>query len=594
VRDGVLLLIVGGLLSAGLAVSMLAGRLRVPGLVLVLGLGMAIGSDGLGWIDFNDYRLARTVGVIALALILFEGGIAAGWDEIRTVFGAAVSLAVIGTIATAAIAGLAAAWLFGLPLSGGLLLGSILASTDGAAVFAVLRGSTLRRRVARTLEGEAGLNDPIAVLLVLGCMAWATEPHYGVLDFLGLFARELGIGAAAGGVVAAATVLGLRRLRLGSAGLYPVVSIASAALAYGAADTLHGSGFLAVYLAGLAIGSTSSPARQTIATFHDGLAWVAQLSMFLVLGLLVFPSQLGSVVVKGTVLALIVAVVARPLSVLLATSFSGFSLAERGVLGWAGLRGAVPVVLATFPVIDHVPHSAEFFNIVFFAVIVSTVVQGTSFEPLAHRLAVTTDEAALPAPLIEPAVIRRLGAEVHEFVVADGHAAAGRRVRELELPRAALLNVVIRGEQAIPPRGSTQIEPGDHLHVLVRQEAAVEFMRLTRRWRDGPLGAVPRRRPVPRATAPIFTSRPWNERDGDPSRPLQVGAIEVVEQLRTRRDQPGALVALADGRYACTGAMTAIGSASQLQDAARRRLRQAHADGERSWWREVTGALAAP
>ncbi len=589
-----MLLIVGGLLSAGLAVSMLAGRLRVPGLVLVLGLGMAVGSDGFGWIRFNDYRLARTVGVVALALILFEGGVAAGWGEIRSVFGASVSLAVVGTFATAAVAGLAAAWLFGLPLSSGMLLGSVLASTDGAAVFAVLRGSTLRRRLARTLEGEAGLNDPVAVLLVLGCISWATNPHYGVLDFLWLSVRELGIGFALGAIVAAGTVLALRRLRLASAGLYPVVSIASAALAYGAADTLHGSGFLAVYLAGLAVGSVSSPAQRTIATFHDGLAWVAQLGLFLVLGLLVFPSQLGSVALKGTVLALVVAVVARPLAVYLATAFAGFSLAERTVLGWAGLRGAVPVVLATFPVIDRVPHSTEFFNIVFFAVLVSTVVQGTSFEPLAHRLQVTTDEAALPTPLIEQETIRRLGAEVLEFIVAPEHAASGRRVRELELPRAALLNLIIRAGQAIPPRGSTRVEPGDRLHVLVRQEAAVEFRQLTRRWREGPLGPPPRRRPIPRATAPIFTSRPWNERDGDPARPEQVGAIEVVEQLRTRRDQPGALVALADGRYACTGSMTAIGSASQLQDAARRRLRQAGSDGERAWWREVTGALAAP
>jgi potassium/hydrogen antiporter len=591
--DGLMLLVVGGLLTAGLAASMLAGRLRVPGLVLVLGLGMAIGSDGLGWIAFNDYRLARTVGVVALSLILFEGGIAAGWSEIRPVFGAAVSLATVGTVTTALLAGLVATWLFQLSLLQGLLLGSILASTDGAAVFAVLRGSTLRRRLARTLEGEAGLNDPVAVLLVLGFMAWATQPNYGPLDFAELFVRQLGIGAVVGGVVAIGAVAALRHLRLPSAGLYPVASVAFAALAYGAADSLSGSGFLAVYLTALAIGSVPTPAQRTIATFHDGLAWVAQLSLFLVLGLLVFPAQLGSVAVKSTALAVAVAVVARPLATLLATSFARFTLAERAVLGWAGLRGAVPVVLATFPVISGVPHSREFFNIVFFAVLVSTVVQGMSFEPLARRLKVTTTEAALPTPLIEPAAIRRLGAEVVEFVVARSHAAAGRRVRELDLPREALLNLIIRGDQALPPRGSTRIEPGDHLHILVRQELAVEFRQLLDRWRDGPLGHTPRRRPVPRATAPIFTSRPWRHEDGDPGHPRTVVNIDVVEQLRTRRDEPGALVALADGRYACTGPMTAIGSAAQLQDAARRRLRRADSDSEQAWWREVIGALAA-
>ncbi len=594
VSDGLRLLIVGGLLTAGLTVSMLAGQLRVPGLVLVLALGMVLGSDGLGWIAFNDYRLARTVGVVALSLILFEGGVAAGWSEIRPVIGEAVSLATVGTVVTALLAGLAAAWLFDLRLVEGLLLGSILASTDGAAVFAVLRGSTLRRRLARTLEGEAGLNDPVAVLLVLGFMAWATDPHYGLLNFLWLFVRQLGIGLAVGGVVAAGAVAALPHLRLPSAGLYPVASVASAFIAYGAASVLDGSGFLAVYLVGLAIGSVPSPAQRTIATFHDGLAWVAQLTLFLVLGLLVVPDQLGSVAVKGTILAGVVAVVARPVAVALATAFSGFSLAERAVLGWAGLRGAVPVVLATFPVINGVPHRLEFFNIVFFAVLVSTVVQGTSFQPFARQLGVTTSEAALPAPLIESGAIKRLGAEVVEFVVEDDHAAAGKRVRELGLPRDALLNLIIRGDQAVPPRGSTRIEPGDHLHILLRQEVAVEFQSLFERWRVGPLGPARHRRPVPRATAPIFTSRPWRADDGAAGHPVRIGEIDVIEQLRTRRDQPGALVALADGRYAYTGPVTAIGSATQLQDAAGRRLRLASTDSERAWWREVIGALATP
>jgi cell volume regulation protein A len=592
--DGVILLITGALLSGGLAVSLLAGRVRVPGLVLVLGLGMAIGSDGVGWIAFNDYRMARRIGIVALSLILFEGGLAAGWSEIRPVVVPAVSLAVAGTVATAVIGGLVAAGLFDLTALEGLLLGSILASTDGAAIFAVLRGSTLRRRVARTLEGEAGFNDPVAVVLVLGFMEWITHEHYGILDLALLFVREIGIGAAAGALTAAGAVTLLQRVRLPSAGLYPVASLAFAALAYGFADVLHGSGFLAVYLTGLAIGSWPSPAQRTIATFHDGLAWVAQLVLFLVLGLLVFPDQLESVALSGTILALVVAFVARPAAALLATSFQGFSFAERAVLGWAGLRGAVPVVLATFPVISHVSHSVQFFNIIFFAVLVSTIVQGSTFQPVARWLGVTTTEAALPEPLIESSAIRRLGAEIVEFVVEPEYAAAGKRVRELGLPRDALLNLIIRGQQALPPRGSTRVEPGDHLHILVRQETAADFDELMRRWRDGPVGGPPRPRPTPRATSAIFTSRPWVPEDGDPSRPTSVNRIEVVEHLRTRRDQPGALVALADGRYAYTGQITAIGSATQVQEAARRQLRFADGDGEQAWWREVIGALATP
>lgn len=591
--DGLLLLITGALLTGGLAVSLLAGQVRVPGLVLILGLGMAIGSEGLGWIPFNDYVMARRIGVVALSLILFEGGLDSSWDEIRPVFGSAISLAVIGTIVTALIAGIAAKWLFGLTLLEGLLLGSVLASTDGAAVFAVLRGSTLRRRLARTLEGEAGFNDPIAVVLVLGFLAWAENPNYGIGNMLVLFVREIAVGAAVGAVVATGAVLALRHLKLPSVGLYPVASLASAALAYGAADVLHGSGFLAVYLTGLAIGSVPSPAQRTIASFHDGLAWVAQLALFLVLGLLVFPSELGPIAVRGAALAVVVAFVARPLAVLLSTAFSGFTLPERAVLGWAGLRGAVPVVLATFPVISHVPHSVRFFDVIFFAVLVSTLVQGTTFQPLARRLGLTTAEAALPAPLIEHGTMRRLGAEVSEFVVKAEHAAAGRLVRELELPREALLNLIIRGDQALPPRGSTRVQAGDHLHVLVRQEVAVEFQRLLKRWRDGPLGPAPRPRPAPRGST-IFSTGPWREEDGNPSHPARFAGHEVLQQLRTRRDQPGALVLLDDGRYAYTGRITAIGSAGQLQDAARRRLRVSSSDGDQAWWREVIGALATP
>ncbi|MET0601321.1 MAG: potassium/proton antiporter [Baekduia sp.] len=394
--DGSILLVAGMLLAGGIAVSQVGDRLRVPGLVLVIGLGMALGSDGLGLIHFDDYGLAKSVGVVALAAILFEGGLAAGFPEIRPVLRPAVALALVGTTLTAIFAGLAASWLLDLSLLEGLLLGSILAATDGAAIFAILRGSTLRRRVARTLEGEAGLNDPVAVLLVIGFSAWITTEGYGLSDMILEFVIELSVGAVAGLAVGAAGVWLLRRSSLSSGGMYPVASMALAAIAFGIGDVLHGSGFLSVYLAGLVLGSAPLAEREAMATFHDGLAWVAQLVMFLTLGLLVFPDALGPVAIQGTVLALIAAVVARPLAALIATTGAGFDLRERAVLGWAGLRGAVPVVLATFPVLEGVPRSEEFFAIAFFAVLVSTVLQGTTFEALARRLGVTTGEAALP------------------------------------------------------------------------------------------------------------------------------------------------------------------------------------------------------
>jgi cell volume regulation protein A len=589
---GSLMLIAGLLLALGLAASLLAGRLRIPGLVLFLGVGMLVGSDGLGLISFTDYELARTIGIIALALILFEGGLAAGYTEIKPVLGSAIALATLGTLVTALVTGLVAHWLLDVTLLQGLLIGAIVSATDGAAIFALLRGSTLKRRLARTLEGEAGMNDPVAVLLVLGFIEWILHPGYGALDMAVLFVRQLGIGLVAGTAIGWLAVQAFRRAKLATGGLYPVASLSVVAIAFGAADVLHGSGFLAVYLAGLALGSASLPARQTVHAFHDGLAWVAQLAMFLALGLLVFPHQLDDFAWQGTLIALVLVFVARPLAVTVATAFAPLSYTDRLVLGWAGLRGAVPVVLATFPVIAHVPGSLTFFNIAFFAVLVSTLVQGSTFEPLAKWLGATTEEPALPRPLVEVGTIRQLGADVVEVEIDEGDAAIGVRVRDLGLPREALVNVLVRGDEALPPRGSTRLEARDRLYIVARQDAMAAIEEARQRWRTGPVGPAPRPPRELTAGAPIFTTRPWSDEDGDPDAPVSVLGLDVVERLNTRWDVPGALVVLADGRYAVTGPHVLVGSREQLQWHARRRLRTAKTDAERAWWQEVIGASA--
>ena len=587
-----LLLVAGALLAAGLAASLVAERLRLPALLLFLLLGMAIGSDGTGWIDFDDYELAQLIGTIALALILFEGGLSAGIPEIRPVLRAALGLAVIGTVLTAVIAGLGIAWLFDLPILEGLLLGSIVASTDSAAIFGLLRSSSLKRRVARTLEGETGLNDPVAVLLVLGFINWITLPDYGLADMVGLFLKQLALGTAVGATVGVLTVQALQRVQLSTVGLIPVASTSAAGIAYGVAASLDGSGFMAVYLTGLALGSSTIPAQRILAAFHQGVAWVAQIALFLTLGLLVFPSQLDDAFLEGAVLALLLAFVARPLAVLLVTVPERYSASERGLLAWAGLRGAVPVVLATFAVVAEVPDSLAFFNIVFFSVVVSTLLQGPTFEPLARALGVTSAEPAMPRPVAETATIRRLGAEVVEHSVFEGDAVVGRRVRELGLPRDALVNVIVRGEEAIPPRGSTRIDAGDRLHVLVREAAVDAVLSLVNKWRRGPLPS--RRRPHPRLRARpvIFTVRRWTPEDGDPAHPERVLGAAVIDHLRTRRDHPGALVALDDGRYAITGPIVAVGSASQLQRYARDQLDPNRDNAEQAWWQEVIGVVA--
>jgi cell volume regulation protein A len=300
-------------------------------------------------------------------------------------------LAVIATVLGATIIGMAASGLFDFSLLEGLLLGATLAATDGAAVFALLRGVRLPSRVRRTLEGESGLNDPVAILLVLVTIDLIAKPHSSAWSVIAFVGRELALGVAVGaigGLLVARAAAHAHRL---PSGLVLVGSLAAAALAYGTAGTLGGSGFLAVYLVGLALGDAPLADRQPAVAFHRGLATVAEIGMFFALGLLVFPSQFGAIAVKAVLLALITALVARPVAVTLATVRQGFAPSERAVLAWAGLRGAVPVVLATFAVIDGVPRSIEMLNIVFFAVLLSAVVQG----PTVHHLAART---RLPFP----------------------------------------------------------------------------------------------------------------------------------------------------------------------------------------------------
>jgi potassium/hydrogen antiporter len=591
--DGALILLTGALLALGIIASLAAGRLRVPGLVLFLGLGMVVGSDGLGLIDFDDFELTRTIGVIALTLILFEGGLTAGWSEIRPVLWPAFSLATIGTFVTAVIVGVAAAWLLDLPLVFGLLLGSIVATTDSAAIFSVLRGSSLKRRVARTLEAESGLNDPIAILLVIGFIEWIAQPDFGVADMAGLLVLELFIGAVVGVAVGRLSVLAFRGVPFVSSGLYPVASIATAAISFGVADVLHGSGFLAVYLAGLALGGARVPARATITDFHAGLGWVSQIVLFFTLGLLVFPSELGPIAGEALLLAVVLAFVARPVAALIATRIGRFPVRDSLLIGWAGLRGAIPIVLATFPVIAETPRADDMFNIVFFVVLSSTLVQGATFEPLARVLGVTTDEPARPRPLIEVGTIRRLGAEVIEYPVGEADAVVGRVVNELGLPRDALVNVIVRGEEALLPRGSTRIESGDRLHILARERVRDAVEALIERWREGPMEAAEAPALSGAGRATIFSVRPWTGGTGAISEPAEIGDIRVIRRLRVRRGGAGALVQLEDGRFAVTGdGVVAVGGSRQLLRYCRERIRRAEDPEERAWWQEAAGVVS--
>jgi cell volume regulation protein A len=582
VPDGALILVAGLLLAGALLGSVVAHRLRLPGLLLFLLVGMAVGWDGTGWVHLDDFALARRIGVLALALILFEGGLSAPRTALRRVLRPALLLATAGTLVTALLTGVAAAVLFGGSLVQGLLVGSALASTDGAAVFALLRGSSLRPRLALMLEGEAGFNDPVAVLLVLGFTTWLLQPDYTVPDMLVLFVRQLGTGMICGVAVGLGGARLLALARLPDAGLYPVASLAVAGLAFGSADVLHGSGFLAVYIAGLALASSPGiPARGTLSDFHEGVSWIAQVALFLTLGLLVVPSQLVAVAGSATLLALFLAFAARPAAVWAVTALEGLRPGERVLLGWAGLRGGVPVVLATFPVLAGVPGSRRVLDVAFFVVVFSTVLQGTTFETLARRLGLTRAEPLLPRALRDSGTATRLGAELTEYRVGPDDRAVGRRLRDLPLPPDATVMVIVRGEAAIPPQSDTRIETGDHVHVVVREESAAALATTLDRWQHGD----------PEYALEPHGPRPWTASHGDPAHPVRIAGLAVAEHHRIRADVPGALVTLEDGRYALTGPALLVGDAVRLRRYAGERLERAEEATARLWWRDVLDAL---
>jgi cell volume regulation protein A len=482
VDEGLLLLLVGAILAASIVVALGAARTGLPVLVAFLGLGMVLGSDGLGGIEFDDAKLAREVGTVGLGLILYEGGLQTSWRRLREVAVPAALLSTVGVFVTALVTSLAAHALFDLSWLEAILLGAVVSSTDAAAVFATLRFTHIRRRLARTLEAESGGNDPMAIALTLGLIAWIERPHsYGLDDLVILIVRQLGLGLLIGAVLGAIATWVFSRIPQSIGAFAPVASIAVAALSFGAADVIGGSGFLAVYLVGLAVGSTPSRYRRQLVAFHEGIAFVAQVALFVVLGLLVFPHELPHVALPGLALAFLLMLVARPAAVWVSTAVSEFTHRDRVLLGWAGLRGAAPIVVATFVLSSRVPHREAIFNAVFFVVVVSAIVQGSTLEWVARRLGLISPAPPVHEPPLEVGPLSKL--DLIDFAVASDHAVNGSAVRELGLPRDALIAVISRDAETVPPRGSTVVRPGDRLFVLVPHSQRADLEDVFSRWR---------------------------------------------------------------------------------------------------------------
>jgi len=466
------------LLLASVFASKAAGRFGVPALLLFLVVGMLAGSDGPGGVPFDEPGLAQALGIVALAFILFGGGLDTAWAEVRPVAAPAVALATLGVLVTAALTGWFAALLLGISPLEGLLLGAIVSSTDAAAVFAVLRSRQVRlpSRLRSLLELESGSNDPMAVFLTVGLIALIRDPEETPWRIALAFFQQMTIGVLAGHALGRAGASVVNRARLEFQGLYPVVTVALVLLTYGITDAMGGSGFLAVYVAGIVMRRTDFIHKRSLIRFHDALAWLMQIVMFLVLGLQVFPSRLGAVAAAGTGISLFLMLVARPLSVVPLLAWFRFGAREQALVGWVGLRGAAPIILATFPLVAGVPAAGQFFHLVFFIVLISTLVQGTSIPFVARRLGLAQPDISRS---LDPLDLVATGErDLLDLSVTPSASVVGRRVLELELPEQTLLVLVERGGQGFVPTGGTVIQAGDRIVAMTRGSTSADLREL--------------------------------------------------------------------------------------------------------------------
>jgi cell volume regulation protein A len=467
------LLIAGALLLVSVLASKPSGRLGVPSLLVFVAIGVLAGSEGPGGIWFDDAGLAQSLGVVALAYILFAGGLDTHWQSVRDAVRPALALSTLGVLLTAGAIAVFAWYFAGFSPVQGFLLGAIVSSTDAAAVFAVLRsrGVNLPQRTRGLLELESGSNDPMAVFLTTAAIALLQTPDLSLLSLVADFALQMSIGAVGGYVIGRVGVWLINRLDLEHVGLYPVLTLAIVLIAYAAISQAGGNGFLSVYIAGLTMGHSGFLHKRKLLRFHDGLAWLMQIAMFLVLGLLVFPSQLIPVIPISLAAALFLIFIARPAAVIVSLAGSSLRMREKLLIGYVGLRGAVPIILATFPLLAGVPSSPMIFNIVFFIVLTSVLVQGTTIVPVARLLRVVESSPPLDSPL----PIRR-DSEIVTLEVAPHAVVVGKKIVHLDLPEDTLILLVHRTGGFLVPNGATRIESGDKL-IVFTSRSSIEFVR---------------------------------------------------------------------------------------------------------------------
>ncbi|MCK9266677.1 potassium/proton antiporter [bacterium] len=467
-----ILLWVAVLLFVSVISSRISDRFAIPVLLLFLGIGMLSGSEGIGGIPFDNASLAKSIGLVSLIFIIFSGGMDTEWEDTKPIVWHGVVLSTFGVLITAVITGFFAVYILDFSIWEGMLLGSIVSSTDAAVVFAVLRSRrvSLKKPMKPLLEFESGSNDPMAIFLTTGCISLLTIKNSVPYSLFPRFLLDMGMGALTGYLMSKAIVFTVKKIKLDYEGLYPVVTISLVLFTYCIAVLMKGNGILAVYLAGLGMGQKSFPHKKYINKFHDVLSWICQIAMFVTLGMLVFPSHLLPLAGAGLLLTFLLMFVARPISVFLCLQPFKTSRREKTLISWVGLRGSVPIILATFPFTAGVPHADVYFNIVFFVVIISVFVQGASIPFVAKLL-------KLDAPLIEKKSypiefekIEGMAAKLVDIVVPYDSQIVGKKIEEFCSLHKCIIVLISRGDKYLMPFPAVVLEEGDVLLVLANQE----------------------------------------------------------------------------------------------------------------------------
>ncbi|MGJ9457267.1 potassium/proton antiporter [Oceanobacillus sp. CF4.6] len=447
-------------------------KLNTPSLLFFIALGILLGNDGLNIFDFYDAKIAQLIGMMALVVILFDGGIKTNWTTIKPVAIPSISLATLGVAITSLVLGMVAKVIFGLSWPEAILMGALVGSTDAAAVFAMLQGKNIHDRLEATLEAESGANDPMAVFLTVTLISFVQLEHHGIFELIGSFVWTMGGGLFIGLLIGWFGSKALHLVTLNSSGLYPLHALAFAFLSYSGASLVNASGLLAVYATAIFIGNTGLKQRNAILHFNEGFSWIAQIVLFITLGIFVVPSDLfqWEIIWRALLLSFTLMFVARPIAVLLSVIGMKFNMQEKLLLSWAGLRGAVPIVLALFPIIAGLSNSQLYFNVIFFVVLTSTLLQGTTMTWFAEKLELVKPGSNTQINHMELLSVGKNNLEIVEVYIEESSNVTGKKIKNLGMPVKANITLILRDGETVSPHGNIILQEKDLLYILVPEK----------------------------------------------------------------------------------------------------------------------------